>query len=58
MLKSAYQNYFHTIWNGISWGIAAEAEVNETYDAKVVSIMPYGAFVEFMPGKEGLFLAH
>lgn len=35
-------------------GIAAEAEVNETYDAKVVSIMPYGAFVEFMPGKEGL----
>ncbi len=35
-------------------GIAAEAEVNEIYDAKVVSIMPYGAFVEFMPGKEGL----
>ncbi len=35
-------------------GIAAEAEVNEVYDAKVVSIMPYGAFVEFMPGKEGL----
>lgn len=35
-------------------GIAAEAEVNETYEAKVVSIMPYGAFVEFMPGKEGL----
>jgi polyribonucleotide nucleotidyltransferase len=35
-------------------GIAAEAEVNEVYEAKVVSIMPYGAFVEFMPGKEGL----
>ena len=35
-------------------GIAAEAEVNEIYDAKVVSIMPYGAFVEFMPGKECL----
>ncbi|BDS09330.1 polyribonucleotide nucleotidyltransferase [Aureispira anguillae] len=35
-------------------GIAAEAEVGEQYDAKVVSIMPYGAFVEFMPGKEGL----
>lgn len=35
-------------------GIAAEAEVGEEYDAKVVSIMPYGAFVEFMPGKEGL----
>ena len=26
----------------------------EVYDAKVKSIMPYGAFVEFMPGKEGL----
>ena len=24
------------------------------YDAKVISIMPYGCFVEFMPGKEGL----
>ncbi len=29
-------------------------EVNEVYDAIVKSIMPYGAFVEFMPGKEGL----
>jgi polyribonucleotide nucleotidyltransferase len=29
-------------------------EVGEVYDAKVVSIMPYGAFVEFMPGKQGL----
>ena len=29
-------------------------EVGEVYDAKVVSIMPYGCFVEFMPGKEGL----
>ena len=38
----------------ITKGIAAEAEVGEVYDAKVVSIMPYGAFVEFMPGKEGL----
>ncbi|MEM6763427.1 MAG: polyribonucleotide nucleotidyltransferase [Bacteroidota bacterium] len=26
----------------------------EIYDAKVKSIMPYGAFVEFLPGKEGL----
>jgi polyribonucleotide nucleotidyltransferase len=24
------------------------------YDGKVKSIMPYGAFVELMPGKEGL----
>lgn len=35
-------------------GIVVEPEVGEEYPAKVVSIMPYGAFVEFMPGKEGL----
>ncbi|VBB44844.1 Polyribonucleotide nucleotidyltransferase [uncultured Paludibacter sp.] len=35
-------------------GIVAIPEVGETYNAKVKSIMPYGAFVEFMPGKEGL----
>ena len=34
--------------------IVAVPEVGETYEAKVKSIMPYGAFVEFMPGKEGL----
>ena len=35
-------------------GIVAIPEVGETYPSKVKSIMPYGAFVEFMPGKEGL----
>lgn len=35
-------------------GIVAIPEVGEIYEAKVKSIMPYGAFVEFMPGKEGL----
>ena len=35
-------------------GIVAIPEVGDTYNAKVKSIMPYGAFVEFMPGKEGL----
>jgi len=35
-------------------GIVAIPEVGEIYDAKIKSIMPYGAFVEFMPGKEGL----
>ncbi|MBI3521002.1 MAG: polyribonucleotide nucleotidyltransferase [Bacteroidetes bacterium] len=35
-------------------GIVAIPEVGEIYDATVKSIMPYGAFVEFMPGKEGL----
>lgn len=34
--------------------IVAVPEVGEVYDAKVKSIMPYGAFVEFMLGKEGL----
>lgn len=34
--------------------IVAIPEVGEVYNAKVISIMPYGCFVEFMPGKEGL----
>jgi len=34
--------------------IVAVPEVGEVYDAKVKSIQPYGAFVEIMPGKEGL----
>lgn len=29
-------------------------EVGEVYDGKVKSIMPYGAFVEFLPSKDGL----
>ncbi|MEL6671057.1 MAG: polyribonucleotide nucleotidyltransferase [Bacteroidota bacterium] len=29
-------------------------EVGEVYDAKVKAIQDYGAFVEFLPGKEGL----
>ena len=40
----------------VSWikGIVAMPEVGEEYEAKVKSVMPYGAFVEFMPGKQGL----
>lgn len=34
--------------------ITASAEVGEVYDATVKSIQPFGAFVEFLPGKEGL----
>ena len=34
--------------------IVAIPEVGEVYNATVKSIMPYGCFVEFMPGKEGL----
>jgi polyribonucleotide nucleotidyltransferase len=29
-------------------------DVGAEYDSTVKSIMPYGAFVEFMPGKQGL----
>ena len=34
--------------------IVALPEVGEEYDSVVKSLMPYGCFVEFMPGKEGL----
>ena len=34
--------------------IVAVPEVGETYKGTVRSIMPYGAFVEFLPGKDGL----
>ena len=34
--------------------IVAIPEVGAIYDGKVKSIMPFGAFVEFMPGKDGL----
>jgi polyribonucleotide nucleotidyltransferase len=35
-------------------GIVAVPEIGEVYDSVVKSVMPYGAFVEFMPGKQGL----
>lgn len=34
--------------------IVAIPEVGEVYDGVVRSVMPYGAFVEFMPGRDGL----
>ena len=35
-------------------GIVAEPELNAVYDAVVKTIVDFGAFVEFLPGKEGL----
>lgn len=35
-------------------GIVAVPEEGEVYDGKVKSITSFGAFIEFMPGKEGL----
>lgn len=40
----------------IDWinGITAVPEVGQTYHGKVVSILEFGAFIEILPGKEGL----
>ena len=35
-------------------GIVATPEVGEVYKGTVSSVMPYGCFVQFMPGKDGL----
>jgi polyribonucleotide nucleotidyltransferase len=34
--------------------IVAVPEIGEVYEGTVRSVMPYGCFVEFMPGKDGL----
>ena len=43
-------------------GITADAEIGREYNGTVKRIMPFGAFVEILPGKEGLLhiseLAH
>ncbi|MDI3527827.1 MAG: polyribonucleotide nucleotidyltransferase [Tenuifilum sp.] len=40
----------------VKWikGIVAVPEVGEVYKGKVKSIMPFGAFIEILPGKDGL----
>jgi polyribonucleotide nucleotidyltransferase len=35
-------------------GIVAEPELGAVYDATVKTVVEFGAFVEFLPGKEGL----
>ncbi|NNM15210.1 MAG: polyribonucleotide nucleotidyltransferase [Bacteroidia bacterium] len=35
-------------------GIVAVPEVGEVYEGKVKNIMPFGAFIEILPGKDGL----
>ncbi|TAH05034.1 MAG: polyribonucleotide nucleotidyltransferase [Sphingobacteriales bacterium] len=44
------------LMKAVEWvkGIVSVPEVGGEYEAKVKSIMPYGAFVEFLPGKQGL----
>ena len=40
----------------VKWikGIAVSPEVGEVYTGKVKSILPFGAFIEIVPGKDGL----
>jgi len=40
----------------VNWikGIVAVPSVGEVYEARVKTVQPYGAFVEFLPKKEGL----
>jgi polyribonucleotide nucleotidyltransferase len=35
-------------------GLGAEAEIGKIYRGKVVTVKEFGAFVEFLPGKDGL----
>lgn len=36
------------------FGLTAEVEIGKVYTGKITSIVPFGAFVEILPGKEGL----
>lgn len=38
----------------IIYGLTAEVEIGRVYTGKITSIVPFGAFVEILPGKEGL----
>lgn len=38
----------------IIYGLTAEVEIGKTYSGKVTSVVPFGLFVEILPGKEGL----
>jgi len=42
------------IARGAVEGMTAEAEIGKIYRGKVVTIKEFGAFVEFLPGKDGL----
>lgn len=53
---SIFSNNKDGVERAVSWikGIVAVPQVGDVYDATVKSIMPFGAFVEFLPGKQGL----
>lgn len=35
-------------------GLTAEVEIGTTYTGKITSVVPFGVFIEILPGKEGL----
>ena len=37
-------------------GITGNVEIGAIFTGKVTRLMTFGAFVEFLPGKEGLYL--
>ena len=51
-----FSNNKESIDKALAWirSIVAIPEIGATYEGTVKSIMPFGAFVEFMPGKQGL----
>ncbi|HPV56641.1 MAG TPA: polyribonucleotide nucleotidyltransferase, partial [Tenuifilaceae bacterium] len=53
---SVFADTADSISAAVRWikGIVAVPEVGEIYHGKVKSIMPFGAFVEIMPNKDGL----
>lgn len=55
-IVNIFSNNAENLNTAMKWikDIVAVPEVGEVYEAVVKSVMPYGAFVEFMPGKQGL----
>ncbi len=53
---SIFGNVKDGVDRALNWikGIVAVPNEGDEYEAVVKSIMPYGAFVEFLPGKQGL----
>ncbi len=53
---SIFSSNKESVEKAVAWvkGIVSVPQEGEVYDAKVKSIQPYGAFVEFLPKKEGL----
>src|SRR5260221_7297601 len=44
------------VQSAVAWisGMSREIEIGETFEGEVKRILPFGAFVEFLPGKEGM----